>query len=338
MIGIIADDLTGAMDAAAPFAARGLTVDLYLGSDAVPQASPRRPDVMAVSVECRHLPSTLAHDLVAEAKHRLIGCRQLFLKIDSTLRGPIPAMIRAAADVDQEVVICPAVPAQHRRVRNGKLLVDDIPLEASELMHDPRTRPFAGDLVSVLSPLAASMPDADGQDDIAAILKDASHGTLLVGAAGLAQALATSTAGVAARPWLSPVRSKNALFVVGSLHPRSRAQLRLLRRLRPEQTVIATSEDRTHAVLAEQQLAHEAARAVDRRQPDTVFVTGGDSARALLDELLVQHLRVLGCPIHGLCAAEIVISGRPVLLITKSGGFGPDNILVDLCVELGLSA
>ena len=163
-VALVADDLTGALDAAAPFAGRGLRVRVHRHADALP--APARPTevppapeqectssrasrseppgrVLAVSTSSRHLAPAAARAAVMEAGRRLRpwSPRLVFKKIDSTLRGPIPEEVAAAMEVfgRRTAIVCPAFPAAGRVVRNGEVLVYGEPLRETEYARDLRT-------------------------------------------------------------------------------------------------------------------------------------------------------------------------------------------------------
>ena len=161
-VALVADDLTGALDAAAPFAGRGLRVSVHLSPDTLPApedaadvshrpqdsrlhaARTGRPGtVLAVSTSSRHLAPTAARAAVEAAGRRLRrwSPRLVFKKIDSTLRGPIPDEVAAAMEVfgRRTALVCPAFPAAGRVVRDGDVFVDGEPLRETEYVRDLRT-------------------------------------------------------------------------------------------------------------------------------------------------------------------------------------------------------
>jgi uncharacterized protein YgbK (DUF1537 family) len=91
---LIADDLTGACDAAVHFAMRGrpTMVPIAVGAELADAA------VIAVSTDSRDLEPAAARDAISAAAASLpIGSPSiLFKKIDSTLRGHIGVEITAA--------------------------------------------------------------------------------------------------------------------------------------------------------------------------------------------------------------------------------------------------
>jgi uncharacterized protein YgbK (DUF1537 family) len=122
--GIIADDLTGATDAAVPFAQAGFRTIVVLDPK---QLSKVNADVIAITTYSRHDPPSLARKKVKAACDLLhsLGCKLLYKKMDSTVQGNIVAEAEAARDVMgfRTVLVCPANPSQGRRIRKGILFV-----------------------------------------------------------------------------------------------------------------------------------------------------------------------------------------------------------------------
>src|SRR4051794_7209851 len=116
---LVADDLTGACDAAVHFAMRGLRTVVRLPGHAHLLGA----CVLACTTETRDAaePEIRAAllDLAAEFPTPL----RLFKKIDSTLRGNVGMEIVAARDAFHcdAAVVCSAFPALHRVIDNGIL-------------------------------------------------------------------------------------------------------------------------------------------------------------------------------------------------------------------------
>lgn len=128
-LGIIADDLTGAMDTASEVAARGYETVVV----AIPDASPPDRTVVAVNADSRYLPPSDAAESV-ERSVEAVGASVVYKKIDSTLRGNIGAEVAAAlrATVAELAVVAPAFPATGRRTWNGIHEVDRTPIGKTE--------------------------------------------------------------------------------------------------------------------------------------------------------------------------------------------------------------
>lgn len=117
--GLIADDLTGALDAGAPFLRAGLRAALPFSGDpaAVPLAG-----VVLLNTETRESDPQRAADLTREAAQRLRawGVQRVYKKIDSVLRGHPGPELAAVLDVfGGRALVAPAFPAQGRTTLDG---------------------------------------------------------------------------------------------------------------------------------------------------------------------------------------------------------------------------
>src|SRR2546428_435100 len=129
---IVADDLTGACDTGALFAARG-PVPVTVWPD-----PPLHAPVGVVDTESRALNPVDAARRVSGVARNLARTR-FFKKIDSTLRGPIGAEIDALlrATSSPGALVCPALPAEHRVVVERVLLVGAQPVAETPFAEDP---------------------------------------------------------------------------------------------------------------------------------------------------------------------------------------------------------
>jgi uncharacterized protein YgbK (DUF1537 family) len=132
---ILADDLTGATDAGAQFACRGIDAFVSWGDSRFAYESP----VVAWDLATRQLePAAAAAKHRAALRRLLTPDRRLYKKIDSTLRGQPAAEIAALRATLRELsrpaqgVFAPANPAMGRTTRDSRVLVNGKPLEDSE--------------------------------------------------------------------------------------------------------------------------------------------------------------------------------------------------------------
>ncbi len=95
MLVIIADDLTGALDTAAPFAARGLRTEVVLDLDAVRVALDGLPDVLSINLASREMSAEAARSAMRRIVERLPLGMRLFKKVDSRLKGHVAAELDA---------------------------------------------------------------------------------------------------------------------------------------------------------------------------------------------------------------------------------------------------
>lgn len=275
LLAIVADDLTGAADTGACFAAAGFRTVIPLASDAHPTA-----DVVVLSTESRDLDAAPAARAVILAVSGLrVGSeasqpRWMYKKIDSTLRGhPRDELLAAMTAVAARgALVAPAFPAEGRTTIGGRQLIDGIPLEASRMGGEAsssrlldlfqndqgipvrhldlatiRTQPEeVRRLLEDPSP-GIVVADAETDADLAALSQIASESPLriLCGAAGLArQMVAVLPLAGRGRPPDSTTRGARSILVVAaSQHPATARQIALLDRVgipivRPSQRFI----------------------------------------------------------------------------------------------------
>jgi 3-dehydrotetronate 4-kinase len=148
LLGVIADDFTGASDIANTLAKGlpgqgGLATAQFLG---LPKAdAPGHVEAGVVALKSRSIPATeaVAQSLAALDWLERQGCRQIVFKYCSTFDstpdgniGPVGEALARALDVSG-VVACPAFPTVGRTVYQGHLFVNDRLLNESGLENHP---------------------------------------------------------------------------------------------------------------------------------------------------------------------------------------------------------
>lgn len=370
---IIADDLTGAADAAAGSAGpSAIVLDV---SGRWPEA-----EVLAVNTETRYRPVSEAAAAVAHAARRSqeLG-RRTFKKIDSLLRGNPGAEIASvlselSAGGRGLAVVAPAFPATGRTTVNGVVHVHGTVhsagrfegsvlhalaaagLEAVLVRADLAggAAAFAQQLETLLRQgVRAAVVDVETDEELELIARAAElvqAPVLLAGSGGLAHHL-NERSPRTSQPLHFP-RPSRVLAVVGSYSELARTQLRALVDAGTRQVVLrpeAPEAAQVQADLAEAiaswdvVLAPDPAAVVDKaRAPlvagalaaaaaavaadcDVLVLTGGETARAVLDALGVTHMTVLGEIEPGVVLNEL--PGDLPLVVTKAGSFGDNGTL-----------
>lgn len=376
-LGIIADDLTGAADGLAQFASRGkrsrVLFPAELGKN---DASRARGEATAVSTGSRGLDADGAHVATASAVLSLArrGADRIFVKIDSTVRGPVRAQIEGALDGWSSVVpgafaiVCPAYPAMGRTLTEGVVRVRGVPVQSVE-----EGRGFASSSLIAMIPgsrrveLTASTPLARADELVAA----AAHSSVLivdattqhdleiiaaavaiigpravpVGAVGLAAAMAACWSGAGARRAQEPaLTAQSVTVVVGSPLEVNRAQVRhLLAALETSAPVAPVDVIQGEAFAAtsasapgeRDDLAVTTADAVGARPGAALVFLGDESTATVLESLDAHSLRIEGTAREGMCAGRL--EGGPadgLLVITKAGGFGTEDAVTRLVEDL----
>jgi uncharacterized protein YgbK (DUF1537 family) len=148
LLGVIADDFTGASDIANTLAkgcdgGGGLRTAQYLGLPDFPADPAIEAGVVALKTRSIAAADAVARSLQALAWLKTQGCRQFVFKycstFDSTPAGNIGPVAEALAHAlgMKGVVACPAFPTLGRTVYQGHLFVRDRPLNESGMEHHP---------------------------------------------------------------------------------------------------------------------------------------------------------------------------------------------------------
>lgn len=133
VIGILADDFTGANDTGIQFAKHGISTVTILNSDEAELELFNNVEVIVMNTETRNSSSTEAYRKVQNAAEILLnmGLSFIYKKIDSTMRGYPGIELLSLMRVKKVSVgvISPAFPANSRMVAGGFLFVNEGPLK-----------------------------------------------------------------------------------------------------------------------------------------------------------------------------------------------------------------
>ncbi len=149
-IGITADDLTGAADAAAALARPLRPVAVSVA--ALPRCLSHRYAV-AANTASRACPPEEAYRLTCRSVESLLraGAHLIYKKTDSNLRGNIGAELAAVGETTRlPVLFAPAFPARGRTVVNGVALVHGVPVAETEIARDPEAPVTCSDIAEII--------------------------------------------------------------------------------------------------------------------------------------------------------------------------------------------
>lgn len=335
---ILADDFTGALDAAAPFASQDAPVGLVL-SGAVAAGSK-----LTISSESRDLPVDESVAAVDRAYHLIggndagangVGPKQTiwFKKVDSVLRGNSIAetieMMRHGKF--SACIFAPAFPEMGRRTREGMHEVRDGENWGPASVHDLRAA-FAeqgvdAQIFSEDRPVeGVVIGNALAQSDLDVLVSKCRNlpNILWAGSRGLAQALMPE--------FKSQPQPRLSAIIAGTAHPVTRKQV---------ENAIAKGLGKTEdgpVLLDPVPRAKDAAAttaALLRDVPNLsvrpgtgIMVIGGDTLSAVLAASKAETMACLGEIAPGLPVSRI-LGGQfdGVEVVTKSGGFGDAALL-----------
>jgi uncharacterized protein YgbK (DUF1537 family) len=348
---LIADDLTGALDAAVQFVRPAAPIDVFWRPTAATGS-------VAIDAGTRELDAETAArsvaDQVAAFSARSDACH--FVKLDSLLRGHAATEIRAwhEAMAFTHCLVAPAFPLQRRVTRGGHQYYRDGDTwrpTACDLAAELRRAGFAVTLCrpGESAPPGLSLWNAETDADLRAVAaagRAVAGPVLWCGSGGLAGALGSGRSAAAAQGALP----RPLLGLFGTDHPVTVGQLAAC-----EAPVLSLSDGgAASATRIERQLAAEgvalaqvalpegtdradAARCIDREfaallgrlaSPATLLVSGGETLRAVCVALAADHLELVGQRLPGVPRSTLR-GGRfdGVCVVSKSGAFGTDDTL-----------
>jgi uncharacterized protein YgbK (DUF1537 family) len=273
-------------------------------------------------------------------------------------------------------VLAPAFPSRGRLTEQGIQLLDGRPVHESWFGRDPHhpvrcsdlRRLFpgapvvpAGSARTMLAPhlgvarhiIADAGSDADLDEIVAAVPRTGQ--VLWIGSPGLAAALARRLAPtVTAGPRPTRGGGSRTLLVVGSVHPASEAQVRRLCRATGATAVRVTSANepsgwprRGPVVLrgpvdwavpasARAVIAASASRLIREHAVESMVLTGGETARAVLEAVGARTFE-LAAEFEPGVAIAVLDQPRPIPVVVKAGGFGDEDLLVRLWNQLAMT-
>ncbi|TDQ41100.1 four-carbon acid sugar kinase family protein [Aureibacillus halotolerans] len=262
---IIADDLTGASDCGATLLPYGMDVLVRLDGQIKRLGAGQS---IVLNTDSRSLSSEDAYRRTAQVASEISAAAPevVYKKMDSTMRGNIGRELDALYEVlaPDIVIAAPGLPSQGRVVKDGVLLLHNVPLAETEVANDPKTpvtesnihtliahqsnhqvahlsigqvRAPREDLVTELRRLAAEKTaivtaDSVEDTDLRRLCEaSASSGLRVVyaGSAGLIHYLPEALGRQVQQPRvLGELSPENVLFVVGSVSTTGRSQLKQL--------------------------------------------------------------------------------------------------------------
>ena len=178
LVGIIADDLTGANDTALQFQQRGASTKILLDSECTPKVK-AGSEVWALSSESRNVEADEAVLRVEKAVNTLVenfSFDYFYKKIDSTLRGHIALETLTVLNILEydAAVIMPAFPQEGRITVGGYHLAKGVPIGRTEIAIDPHSPITESHVPTLLrSQLPEEVADIVGTIDLRTVMSGA---------------------------------------------------------------------------------------------------------------------------------------------------------------------
>lgn len=402
---MIADDLTGTIDASVPFASAG--VELITNPDEAlsgEQLDVTNCAMVSINSDSRHLNSFAAYMRVGSLVEKAMSkeTRVIFKKTDSVMRGNVAAELMAVWERCGRGCLhfLPAWPAMRRTTVDGIHCVDGMPVSETCFGQDPFDPVRTSSIKEMLSkqegvpimhvhthdPVPVKFSgiafyDIENEAELnKRCLEIASSSTeplLLAGCAGLARAFAHMLKLDQAAMPVSSVDSSHLMVLFGSINPVSQGQcayackqgatcfyisesqkldpvftksvegIGMCRAIREswntnDITVVdATSfepkpRDAANDVraLISENISKLLETIVGERKSGAVFVSGGDVLLSYLLRLTRPRVRLLGELFPGIVDTEVTAKGHILRILTKSGGFGSEDLIYQVACKL----
>jgi len=190
ILGVVADDFTGASDAASFLVEQGIKTLLFNG---IPKKHVTIEEEIAVVIALKtrtiETEKAVRKSMNAFSWLKDKGAKQLYSKycstFDSTRKGNIgPVIDRVLEEKNIKcTVVAPALPINGRVVKNGHLYVDDIPLHETHMKDHPLTPMWDSDLSKLLRPQGrydvlhiSSKLLRKSKEDVAKLVREFGHG------------------------------------------------------------------------------------------------------------------------------------------------------------------
>ena len=160
IFGCVADDFTGASDAASFLVKGGMSVQLFNG---IPAKGSRVGEgiqaiVIALKSRTQDTEEAVADTLRALGWLKEQGVERFYLKYCSTFDSTPKGNIGPAADAAMEflgvsyTILCPALPVNGRVVMKGELYVGGVPLHESPMKNHPLTPMWDARIANLMKP------------------------------------------------------------------------------------------------------------------------------------------------------------------------------------------
>lgn len=369
---ILADDLTGALDSGVKFLIdTPVIVQNTIDLDSSPQNT-----LVVLNTKTRDLQPDNAKKAIKKIIDSLARSKEttlIFKKIDSNMRGNIGVELEMLHSFLKfnNFLLCPANPPQGRKVLNGKLFLNNeliteksipeilasqtsLPVRHLSLKEVCSLSEHPNDFAEILNKFTIVSFDAV---DLKSLLfgtkllkcaKQLNRKVLPVGSAGFANVLALT----------NTINTSSVLMISGSLHPRSIGQVKqLLEKTNSSASIVVSNDsknvegevseklqksgrcivlnsfeaypERTYFLKVIKKLG----KSLSKNPPNLIIVNGGETASALLEGMNVSSLKILGELENGV----VLSKSSSFYFVSKSGGFGNDDSLLNLAVLGGFS-
>jgi len=355
MIVIIADDFTGAAELAGISLRYGLSVSVHLDNEIDANA-----DVVIISTDSRSMQKAAAIYCTADAVETVLKFDPslLYKKIDSVLRGYVidEAKVQMELSEKNKAFICPANPSLQRTISNGEYFINEKKITETGFVNDPEfpissaklTAMVNNETVQVLKhddwlPVeGVVIGEAETSEDVKAWAAAIDESWMLVGAGDFYTALLEKK--YKAKPQQKFELQSPHLYVCGTAFEERKQFIKKIdcTAYLPEtideewlqqtgsiikekgKAVIAIDESNETALALRATMAKAVAAIIERENIKEIFIEGGSTAAAVLEELNIKKL----IPVNELSRGVVRMKAGDLFITVKPGSYQlPEEIL-----------
>jgi uncharacterized protein YgbK (DUF1537 family) len=354
MIAVIADDFTGAAELAGISLRYGLKIELCVG-----EVEYKNADILVVSTDSRSLKKNEAIKITEELLNKILKLKPklIYKKIDSVLRGYVleEAKVQMKLMSKSRAFIMPANPSLSRTIKNGEYFVDGVKITETGFAHDPEF-PLKTDSVKEILDnkveVLRSNDELPGKgivvgevskfDDYNYWADKVDEETVLVGAGDFFTALLNK--------YYEPRKQKQFemqsphLYVCGTAFKERKEFIRKLNFVswmpevlneewlkrtgeiikKKQKAVIAIDDSAGSALSLRTKMAKAVKEIVTREKIKEVFIEGGSTATAILEELSIKTLE----PTDELIRGVVRMRADDLFITVKPGSYElPEQII-----------
>lgn len=348
MIAVIADDFTGAAELAGISLRYGLSVSVHLDN-----AIDGDADVVIISTDSRSMQKAAAIYCTADAVEAIEMCQPslLYKKIDSVLRGYVIDEVKVQMELSEKskALILPANPFLQRTISNGEYFIDGKKITETSFADDPEfpvssasvTTMLQDETVKVLKhedwlPVEGIViGEAENAEDVKAWAETIDETWMLVGAGDFYTALLQ-------RYYEEKLQQKFELqsphlYVCGTAFKERKEFVRKSNCYsylpddvtekwleetgniigQQSKVIIAINDSSRSALELRKSMAKTVKKIVAREAVKEIFIEGGSTAAAVLEELNIKKLT----PVNELSRGVVRMKAEDLVITVKPGSY-----------------
>jgi len=348
LVAVIADDFTGAAELAGISLRYGLTVTINL--DTVIDAN---ADVLIICTDSRSMQKAAAIYCTADAVEALVKYAPSlwYKKIDSVLRGYVidEAKVQLELSEKNKIFICPANPSLQRTISKGQYFIDGKKITTTGFVHDPEFPVQSASVTEMLYDATIQVlqhddwlpvegiviGEAESIEDVEAWAAAIDESWMLVGAGDFYTALLEKK--YQAQPQQNFELESPHLYVCGTAFEERKQFIKktgccaYLPEIITEEwlaqicsiikekgkAVIAIDESNETALALRTTMAKAVKEIIEREQVKEIFIEGGSTAAAVLEQLNIKQLQ----PVNELQRGVVRMKANDLFITVKPGSY-----------------